>query len=317
MHEHPLPGQVLRAAYRAPRARHPNLVDLEPVRRDGALVFVIEPHGGESLRALIAQRTSGVVLLRHLLGAMRGAAALHRHGVIHGDIRPENIFLGPREGRAEATPKLLHRPGVRDVRRDRAYRAPEQRAGWLLDARTDVYGFGVVLHEVLTGRLPADLYAPPRAGAHGHALLALGADADHVPAGLARLVRAALQPDPALRPNSVEALMAAVEPYTRCPSLRGALPPRPRVLEAPLSRHPQRTRLGVAVAAAFAVLGALGTLVARPELATRISAALAESALTHQVRSGIVSAAGVLPEALPSFAARAREGDATADLARE
>ena len=102
--------------------------------------------------------------------AAQGLDAAHRLGIVHGDVRPENLFL-LREGAARILVKVSDfgmvslresatqflaglRPGLP------AYRSPEQTAGTpsdKLDARSDVYALGVLVYELLTGRLPSGM----------------------------------------------------------------------------------------------------------------------------------------------------------------
>src|SRR5690606_6224500 len=152
----------------AARLQHPHIVPLLTAGdAAGAPWYAMPLADGETLRARLAQGAlpvpEAVRLLRDLAGAL---AYAHEHGVIHRDIKPENILLS--DGRAVVTDfgvaKALVEanrtgPGAQTtigvVVGTPAYMAPEQAAGdTQLDHRADLYAFGVVAYELLTGHHP-------------------------------------------------------------------------------------------------------------------------------------------------------------------
>jgi eukaryotic-like serine/threonine-protein kinase len=161
----------LTGARAAMRIEHDHVVRVLAVRDRRAMkpYAVMELLEGKPLDALM---TGGRALAPELaLELCRQAAigldAAHRLGVVHCDIKPENLFVtaGP-----ERTPRLkildfdlanvdgACDPGEAHVLRGTAkYMAPEQIVGDPVDARTDVYGLGVVLFRMLSGQLPFDL----------------------------------------------------------------------------------------------------------------------------------------------------------------
>ncbi|HEX7480188.1 MAG TPA: protein kinase [Polyangiales bacterium] len=165
-------NRFLREARAAGRIDHPNVVDVYDVGEDGRYGYlVMELLHGESLGdRLDRSRLDLPEAVDLLLPAMRGAAAAHHAGVIHRDLKPDNIFLckGPdglgREAKVLdfgissftivdlASPTLTHEDTVLGTP---AYMSTEQlRSSRNLDARTDQYSFGVILYEALTGELP-------------------------------------------------------------------------------------------------------------------------------------------------------------------
>ena len=160
------------------RIEHPNVVSIFDVGRDqksGAPFIIMELLRGESLRERLAKvgRCSPGQAISLLLPAMRGVLAAHREGVVHRDLKPDNIFLcEDKEGhslpakvvdfgisklfegeRGSGASAHLTRTGT--TIGTPAYMAPEQlNAPKKADVRFDVYAMGVVLYEVLTGRAP-------------------------------------------------------------------------------------------------------------------------------------------------------------------
>jgi serine/threonine-protein kinase len=148
---------------------HPNVVRvLDAGELDGAPYLVMEALRGETLAAVL-ERTPILpddVALRYVREAASALAAAHRTGVIHRDVKPENMFL-VRNG-DEVTLKVIDF-GMAKVPRDGTssveglvmgtvqYMAPEQIISEPVDARTDIYALGVVLFRMLTGHLPFDV----------------------------------------------------------------------------------------------------------------------------------------------------------------
>jgi serine/threonine protein kinase len=156
-------------ARRAAKLRHPGLVSVHDVGRDGDLCFIVSDLiDGTNLADRIAQ---GPLPWREAVRLVAGVAdALgfaHDQGFVHRDIKPANVLLD-KDGRP-----LLTDFGIAatfdEAQKDSGpgggtlpFMAPEQVAGeaQLIDARTDLYSLGVVLYESLTGRLPYQARTP-------------------------------------------------------------------------------------------------------------------------------------------------------------
>lgn len=162
------PARLRRALSPVRWLRHANIARLYSTGHDRERVYLAsELVGGETLRGLLARQGPlplGEVLpiARQILAALRAA---HGKGIVHGDLQAENVALsGPGEV------KLL-RFGVASALRafdaaagrissHAAYLSPEQCAGGAGDARADLYALGVLLFEMLTGRMPFEATTP-------------------------------------------------------------------------------------------------------------------------------------------------------------
>jgi tRNA A-37 threonylcarbamoyl transferase component Bud32 len=168
--------RFLREARAANLVRHPNVVDVLDIGKedDGTPFIVQELLVGEDLAHLVARRGGKLPVEEVcdlLLPVIDAVAEAHAHGVVHRDIKPENVFLA-RSARGPV-PKLLDF-GISKVRAPDlqatevgmmmgtpAYMAPEQVQGARdADARSDVWGLGVMMFELIAGRMPFDAPDP-------------------------------------------------------------------------------------------------------------------------------------------------------------
>ncbi|MCZ7652208.1 MAG: serine/threonine protein kinase [Thermoanaerobaculia bacterium] len=142
---------------------HPHLVRVLDAGRDGDLAYLaMELVAGPTLRERLREGPPPVDEAVRLAGEiLDGLAALHARGVLHRDVKPGNVLLGA-DGRARLADLGLALPVDRDETRATStaaivgtldYLSPEQALGEDLDARSDLYSVGLVLFEMLTGRL--------------------------------------------------------------------------------------------------------------------------------------------------------------------
>ena len=136
------------------------------------LALVLEDIGGQSLRVhIVDEPLSMRMTLKIALGLCDALAAVHGHGVIHKDIKPENIIVNLDTGRVglidfsissllSEERQAVSNPDV--LEGTLLYMSPEQtgRMNRRVDYRTDYYSLGVTLYELLTGRLPFEVADP-------------------------------------------------------------------------------------------------------------------------------------------------------------
>ncbi|HET7458953.1 MAG TPA: protein kinase [Gemmatimonadaceae bacterium] len=213
---------------------HPNIVRSYSVEslEGGALAIVMQHAAGGTLRDALRQAQGAgeripVARVASILADVAAALAhAHERGVVHRDVKPENVFLDPRNGRA-----LLSDFGIaRSLDADNAltmtgsaigtptYMSPEQIDGLRVDGRSDVYALGLVGWELLAGSRPWEgdsLYTVIYKQKH-EALAPLAVVRPDVPAALRDAIERALQKDPSERwPDAHafhDALRAAVPP---------------------------------------------------------------------------------------------------------
>lgn len=153
-----------REATNAARLQHPNIVQVYDFGQDpaGSAYMAMERIDGQTLRELLSARGRLPSGLAARIGAQVCQALEHAHraGVLHRDVKPENIFITP-EGEAKVFDFGLSRALAESGATQGGqlfgtphYLAPEQVEGGTADARADIYSLGIVLFEMLTGRPP-------------------------------------------------------------------------------------------------------------------------------------------------------------------
>ncbi len=256
---------------------HPNILAIYDVgEQDSTSYLVTELLEGETLRQRLERGPLPVRKAVEIGSQIAyGLSAAHQRGIVHRDLKPENIFLtkdghaklldfglakdqssllnaGPSDG---ATIGLRTAAGV--VMGTAPYMAPEQVRGEAVDYRADIFSFGAVLYEMLSGKrafsgestvetMTAILKSDPPE---------IDLAAAKIPPGLDRIVRHCLEKNPADRFQSARDLtfaLGALSGSESSPALR-----------APAVRQ-RRWMLWTAVAAALIAMAALAYLMARP-----------------------------------------------------
>lgn len=237
--------EVQRRAWAAAHVTSPYVLASYGLEDIGAYKFLaLENLRGQSLlERIAAQRLAPPDALRIAWQVARGLADLHAAGLVHGEVRPANVWLGP-QGQAallyfplwrstpwqgattgRSTPATLELAGE--------YLAPELWQGAEPDARSDVYALACLLHRMIAGEPPfaagdvrqqrqAHLQQEPRPLTQARA---------GVPEPLAQVVRFALAKDPGQRYQRPEHFAAALEPFLPVEA-RGAAPSLPPTAEA-------------------------------------------------------------------------------------
>ncbi len=255
---------------------HPNILGVYDIgQHQGSPYMVSELLDGETLREKmqegpISQRRA----LEYASQIAEGLAAAHNKGVVHRDLKPENVFI-TKDGRvkvldfglaklaraeagtsqpgdgATATVAVHTMPGM--VLGTAGYMSPEQVRGKEVDARTDIFAFGAILYEMLSGRRA---FKGESSIETMNAILKddppeLGTDQLRISPGLERIVRRCLEKEPARRFDSARDVGFALEAISGTSST-GTVPKR--------ALAPERSRwlktAGLALMVAAAILAA-------------------------------------------------------------
>jgi serine/threonine protein kinase len=215
---------------------HRNIIAIEDFGElpDGRIYMCMELLDGAALNDLILQPQTVDRLLNILIQTGHGLAAAHAKGIVHRDMKPENIYVtvGPNR---EDVPKILDfgiakvsgNDGQNNLTRTGTifgtpfYMAPEQALGNPVDARTDIYAMGVIMYEVFSGSLPFQgesfmgiltqhITSDPEPVAQRAAKAGR-----HLPPGLAEIVTCCMQKNPAQRFAKMDDLVNAMIPIYR------------------------------------------------------------------------------------------------------
>jgi serine/threonine-protein kinase len=254
-------------AHAVNRFRHPGVVEIRDidVAEDGAPFLVMELLEGESLSARV-KRAGGMEipeLLRIADDVLDVIAAAHAQGIIHRDIKPDNLFL-MNDGRVkvldfgiarmrEGAPKTMHTK-IGSTLGTVAYMAPEQTMSSKIDERADLFAIGATMFRILAKRYIHE------ASSEMELLVKMASDpapplasvAPHVPAEIALVVDRALAFEKARRYPDARTMQADIR------AVRSGLPPPHASERLRVEGPPSPARAGAPVAAAVASAGASG-----------------------------------------------------------
>ena len=221
------PGFLERFRHEAQAAAmlsHPNIVDIYDVGQDGDLPYIVMEYvDGVNLKTII-NREAPLTVTRaiHLAEQIaRGLHAAHRAGMIHRDVKPQNVLVTA-DGQAHVTDfgvakshlsTALTETGIAFGTVD--YLAPEQAQGQPATVQSDLYALGIVLYEMLTGQLPfSGDTALAVAMKHVSELpVAPRRLNPNIPVGLEGLILRMVAKDPAQRPRSAEEFARLLTSY--------------------------------------------------------------------------------------------------------
>lgn len=207
--------KFLREARLAAKLSHPNIIPIHSVAESGEFVyFVMAFVDGETLADRVRTRgpftgAEGARVLREVAWALAHA---HSQGLVHRDVKPENILLESGTGRA-----LVADFGIAAVTADDVatgvtgtpeFMSPEQGAGAAVDARSDIYSLGATAYYAFSGRLPFEgRTATEIVAKHATQMApALASSGLSVPRRIAALIDRCLAKDPERRPATADAV---------------------------------------------------------------------------------------------------------------
>ena len=285
------------------RLHHPNVVEVLNfgTTKSGLVYLTMELLDGEDLRQMLARK--GVLSWQQALPIMldlcAGLGAAHRRGIVHCDLKPANCVRVVHDGEEMvrivdfgiATDVSHQRPASKQVVGTPTYMSPEQAQGLDVDHRADVYAAGIILGELLTGRVPfegasttavltAQIYMQPPA------LSELAPAGVMIPPALDALYARALAKRPEDRFASMEAFADALRDLDISGAFDSLLPTwsLSRVTAAPrrVSTGPANAlRVGIAALVIFALGGVSG--VAASELVEEVPKAATPSDAVDQL----------------------------------
>jgi serine/threonine-protein kinase len=213
---------------------------------DGTYYIAMEYLDGRSLKQLVTEHApmDPSIAIGYAIQILRAARFAHRRGVIHRDLKPHNVIVDE-EGVATVTDFGIARAGASDMTQTGSimgtaqYLSPEQARGDAVSAQSDLYSIGIVLYEMLAGRVPfeGDSAVAIALKQVGEAPVPPSAYNAAVTPALEAVVLRALEKDPAARFADADEFIAALEAAEAQPDTAGAtavgLPPVPVPVPVP------------------------------------------------------------------------------------
>ncbi len=169
---HDIVERFFREARAAAKLSHPNIVTVHDLGQetDGTLYIAMEIVDGQSLKDLIVSQGpwDAARALRFCRGVASALSVAHRNGIVHRDLKPQNIMVF-KDSEGNESPKLLDFGIAKTLEPDSPaltstgmvlgtphYMSSEQAKGMPADQRSDIYALGVILYEMLVGKVPFD-----------------------------------------------------------------------------------------------------------------------------------------------------------------
>ena len=155
-------ARFVHEAQSASALNHPNITTIHEIDEfEGQMFIVMEYCEGRTLKRIIEKETPSVKKVLDIgIQVCEGLTAAHKKEIVHRDIKSDNIMV-TKEGQVKITDfGLAKLKGATKLTKTRstlgtaAYMSPEQASGEEVDSRSDIFSFGVVLYELLTGQLP-------------------------------------------------------------------------------------------------------------------------------------------------------------------
>lgn len=267
--------RFLREARAAAHLSHPNIVTVHDLGQtaDGMLYIAMELVDGSSLKELIVAEGAWEPkrTVRLFKGICSALALAHREGIVHRDLKPQNIMVS-HDSEGNEIPKLLDfgiaktfeptSPALTStgmVLGTPHYMSAEQAKGQPADKRSDLYALGVILYEMLVGKVPFDDTSIPQILIKhlNEAPTPPNARGANIPAELEAVVLRCLEKEPDNRYQSAEELMSALDVVPDTAVHDAALPtiattPAPVAATNPVEATrvtPETTMAGAAAAA--------------------------------------------------------------------
>jgi serine/threonine protein kinase len=324
--------RFVQEAKAASALRHPNIVVIHDIASEGGRDFIVmELVEGPSLDSLIGRK--GLKLgeaLGYAVQIADGLAKAHAAGIVHRDLKPTNVMVTPDGlvkildfGLAKLTeegPEAAAGPTMTMGRDDRprteegyvvgtaAYMSPEQAEGKRVDARSDIFSFGAVLYEMLTGRrafgresqmktLAAVLNEEPKPAS---AVVAT------IPAELERVLNRCLRKDPQRRWQTISDLKVALQDLKE-DSESGKL-------AAPVITAGRKRRKSALFAVALTVLALAAAAIALKLLILKPKGPVEYEITPLTFDSGMTAAPTISPDGSLMAYASDREGDGNLDI---
>ena len=232
-----------REASAAAGLQHPNVVGVyDRGEWDGTYYIAMEYLEGRSLKEIVATegRLHPAQAIDIAVQVLRAARFAHQRGVIHRDLKPHNVIVDD-EGRAKVTDFGIARAGTSDITETGSimgtaqYLSPEQAQGQIVSAQSDLYAVGILLYEVLAGRVPFEGDSPVTVAMKQVSEQPVPPSAYNpdVPPQLDAVVLHALEKNPADRFADADEFIAALEgaraglavPAGQSTATFGAMPP--------------------------------------------------------------------------------------------